>query len=148
MRWQAPIWPARRQGQEIKRAILDALGVRNERMLDPEQQVWLDEIMRGMNGFAALTMREQAPLGRDDLDGSGLHGVSQKHRPCFRFSGGLLSVLENFLRYGVIGSFPLAGRLPPNSKLDLDRVAIDIPLAAGVVEDMHDTLLGSPPELD
>ena len=50
---------------EIERAILEALGVERKGELDVPQQILVDEIIDGLGGFTALTLRGQTPTGRN-----------------------------------------------------------------------------------
>ncbi len=48
---------------EIRRAMLEALGVHNFRALSVDQQIMVDDIMHGMGPMVELTMRGQPPSG-------------------------------------------------------------------------------------
>ncbi len=50
---------------EIERAILEALGVERKGNLDPQQRRLVDEIIAGLGGFTAFTLRGQTPAGRN-----------------------------------------------------------------------------------
>ncbi len=51
--------------EEIRIAILDALGVRKMEALDPEIQITIDQIIDGMSPMTSLLMRGQAPVGKN-----------------------------------------------------------------------------------
>lgn len=49
--------------EEIKRAILEALGVKQKAQLSIKQQVFIDRVVNGMGAFVPLIQRGQAPYG-------------------------------------------------------------------------------------
>ncbi len=51
--------------EEVRRSILEALGVRNMHELDPEIQQTIDEIVRGMRPLATFLLKGEAPSGRN-----------------------------------------------------------------------------------